>query len=79
MRSVMRPVNAVMTDATEASLSKGVSRSQNAAQSTQALAAYRPQPRTHASDLSATAWMREGARGVGRGSGVEVVEVVVGH
>jgi hypothetical protein len=72
----MRPV----TDATEASLSKGVSRSQqNAAQSTQARAAYRPQPRAHASDPSATAWMREDARGVERGSGVEVPEVVVGH
>jgi hypothetical protein len=74
----MRPV---MTDATEASLSKGVSRSQNAAQSTQARAAYRPQPRAHAhaSHPSATVLMREGARGAGRDSGVEAAAVAVGH
>lgn len=70
----MRPV---MTDATEASLSKGVSRSQNAAQSTQARAAYLPQPHAHASYPSATAWMDESARGAGRDSGVEGVGV--GH
>ncbi len=72
----MRPV---MTDATAAFLSKGVSRSQNAAQSTQARAAYRPQPRAHASHPSATAWMDEGARGAGHESGAEVAEVVLGH
>jgi len=70
----MRPV----TDATEASLSKGASRSQNAAQSTQARAAYPPQPHVHASHPSATAWMREGARGAGRESG-EVAAVAEGH
>jgi hypothetical protein len=72
----MRPV---MTDATEASLSKGVSRSKNAAQSTQARAAYPPQPHVHVSYLSATAWMDENARGAGRDSGVEVAAAVVGH
>ena len=72
----MRPV---MTDATAASLSKGASRWQNAAQSTQARAAYRPQPRAHASHPSVTAWMDEGARGAGRESGAVVVAVVVGR
>jgi len=72
----MRPV---MSDATEASLSKGVSRSQNAAQSTQARAADRPQARAHASYPSATARMDEGARGAGRESGVVVVVVAVGR
>ena len=69
----------VMTDATEASLSKGASRSQNAAQSTQPCAAYRPQPRAYALHLSATAWMGEGAQGAGRESETQVVAVAVGH
>jgi len=74
----MRPV---MTDATEASLSKGVSRSQNAAQSTQARGVYLPQPHAHAhaAHPSATAWMGEGARGAERESGVEVAAVAAGH
>jgi hypothetical protein len=65
----------VMTDATEASLSKGVSR--NAAPSTQVRAAYLPQPHAHALHPSAIVWMREGARGAGRESGVEVAVVAV--
>src|SRR5258707_13135695 len=69
----------VMTDATEASLSKGASRSQNAAQSTQPCAAYRPQPRAYALHLSATAWMGEGAQGAGRESETQVGAVAVGH
>lgn len=67
----------VMTDATEAFLSKGVSRSQNAVQSTQVRAAYRPQPHAYALYPSATTWMGEDGRGAGREFGVEVVEV--GH
>jgi len=74
----MRPV---MTDATEASLSKGVSRSQNAAQSMQARAAYLPQLRAHVLYPSTTAWMGEGVRGAVRDSGVEgaAIAVAVGH
>lgn len=67
----------VMTYATEASLSKGASRSRNAAPSTQARAAYLPQPHAHALHPSAIAWMREGARGAVRESGLEVAVVAV--
>jgi hypothetical protein len=68
----MRPV---MSDATGASLSKVVSPSLNAAQSTQAgCAVHCPQPRAH-SPPSATAWMGDDGRGAVRDSGA-VVEVV---
>ena len=75
----MRPV---MSDATGASLSKVVSPSLNAAQSTEAgCAAHCPQPRAH-SPPSVTASMGEGAQGAVRDSEA-VVEVaaaaVAGH
>lgn len=68
----------VTRDATGASLSKAVSRSRNAAQSTQACAAYRPQLRVCLANPSVTTSMGDVARGGGCESGVVVVAAVEG-